>query len=362
VALRVSSISLVNFRSFESFGVMLDPGLTVLVGGNAVGKTNTVEALQLITTGRSFRRPRPQELLREGASEGRAEGRIEGDGRVIDVECEIFQGKRRFRRNGKTCQASDLIGTLMSVLFCPDDLTLAKGSASWRRQEIDTFGAQASLGYDKVTRAYAKAVEQRNSFLKGEWADDVFLEAWDETVALGAATLLSHRMALFSRIEARFSEIYRELSGGERASATYVASLGEDVMGKTKAELQGLMLSALARAREDDLRRQMTTVGPHRDDIEFSIEGRPARTYGSQGQQRSIVLAWKMAEVMVSKDIVGELPLLLLDDVMSELDAERRQAMIAFVEAGMQTVVTTTNLGYFPDELLSRAKVVRYDG
>lgn len=362
MSLKVSSISLVNFRNFESFGVVLDPGLTVLVGDNAVGKTNTVEALQLVTSGRSFRRPKPLELLREGAEEGRCEGRIEGDGRVIDVECEIAQGKRTFRRNGKACHAADLAGTLMSILFCPDDLSLAKGSASLRRQEIDTFGSQASQGYDKVVRNYAKAIEQRNSFLKGEWADEVFLDAWDETVALGAATLLYHRASLFGRLVTRFSEVYREISGGERAQATYVSSLPGGPFGRSKEEIRQDMVEALHQARDEDLRRQFTTVGPHRDDIEFAISGRSARTYGSQGQQRSIVLAWKMAEVMVSQDVIGETPLLLLDDVMSELDEARRAALTSFVEEGLQTVVTTTNMGYFPERLLSRAKVVEYHG
>lgn len=362
MSLKVSSISLVNFRNFESFGVVLDPGLTVLVGSNAVGKTNTVEALQLVTTGRSFRRPKPLELLREGAQEGRAEGRIEGDGRVIDVECEIAQGKRTFRRNGKVCHAGDLAGTLMSILFCPDDLTLAKGSASLRRQEIDTFGAQASQGYDKVVRAYGKAVEQRNSFLKGEWADDVFLDAWDETVALGGATLLYHRCSLFLRLAARFSEVYAQISGGETARASYVCSLPADPFGKTKEELRELHLEGLRACRAEDVRRQFTGVGPHRDDIEFTVSGRSARAFASQGQQRSIVLAWKMAEVMVSQDVIGETPLLLLDDVMSELDESRRAALTSFVEEGLQTVVTTTNLGYFPKELLERAKVVEYHG
>ena len=130
---------------------------------------------------------------------------------------------------------------------------------------------------------------------------------------------------------------------------------------RTRDELCDLFARKLEEGRQDDLRRQQTLVGPQRDDIAFTIDGRDARVYGSQGQQRSIVLAWKMAEVRLSQEVVGEQPLLLLDDVMSELDEGRRDAMTRFVQSGIQTVVTTTNLGYFPEELLLDAKVVKID-
>ena len=138
-------------------------------------------------------------------------------------------------------------------------------------------------------------------------------------------------------------------------------SLGEDLSGRARDELCDLFARKLEEGRQDDLRRQQTLVGPQRDDIAFTIDGRDARVYGSQGQQRSIVLAWKMAEVRLSQEVVGEQPLLLLDDVMSELDEGRRDAMTRFVQSGIQTVVTTTNLGYFPEELLLDAKVVKID-
>jgi DNA replication and repair protein RecF len=129
-----------------------------------------------------------------------------------------------------------------------------------------------------------------------------------------------------------------------------------------REELTARYLARLAAGRADDLRRQQTLVGPHRDDLSFAIDGRDARTFGSQGQQRSIVLAWKMAEVELAAEILGEQPLLLLDDVMSELDEQRRAAVIGFVQAGIQAVVTTTNLGYFPQELLDASKVVSFGG
>lgn len=360
MGLLVTELSLADFRSFERLHVDLSPRVTVLVGPNAAGKTNTVEALQMLTAGYSFRRPSPRQLVREGAESARLDARMEGDGRVIDVRCDVTAGRRQFSRNGKRCQACELAGTLMSVLFSPDDLSLVKRGASHRRDELDDFGRQANHGYANVLAAYQRAVEQRNRLLKEEFPDLSLLDAWDASVALGGATLLASRLRLFSRLAEKVSAVYGEVSGGERLECTYVCSLGDDVAGLSRDALKDVFAARLAEVRPEDLRRQQTTVGPHRDDVSFRIEGRDARAFGSQGQQRSVVLALKMAEVELAHEIVGERPLLLLDDVMSELDASRREAVVRFVQRGIQTVITTTNLGYFSEGLVSEAEVVRF--
>jgi len=360
MGLAVSRIALYDWRSFEDKSMDLSSGLTVLCGPNATGKTNTVEALQLLTAGSSFRHPRTADLVRQGAERARASARLEGDGRVVDVRCDVEGSKRRFVRNDKPCKPSDLSATLMSVLFCPDDLSFVKQGAKYRRDELDDFGAQASAGYRKVCRTYARAVEQRNRLLKEERPDLGLLEAWDSSVALGGATLLHARLSMFARVRAHVRAIYAQVGGGEELDCTYVSSLGEDVAGLTRDELRDLFLDRLDHVRAEELRRGVTLVGPQRDDVTFAIAGRDARTFGSQGQQRSVVLAWKMAEVAIAREVLGEQPLLLLDDVMSELDETRRAAMTRFVQGGIQTVVTTTNLSYFPSELLESAQVISY--
>ena len=207
---------------------------------------------------------------------------------------------------------------------------------------------------------YTRSIEQRNRLLKEERPDLDLLDAWDASVALGGATLLHGRLRLFERLRAKICEVYGELAAGERLECRYICSLGEEALGLSKDELRELFCARLAAVRPDDLRRQQTTVGPHRDDVAFLIEGRDARAYGSQGQQRSVVLALKMAEVLLSAEVVGNQPLLLLDDVMSELDERRREAVTRFARRGVQTVITTTNLGYFSPELLDGAEVVGY--
>ena len=357
MGLKVETLSLWNFRSFAEKTISFDEKMTIIAGPNAVGKTNTVEALQLLTAGSSFRKPTAQELLHEGAEAGRADLSLRGDGREVDAALTLKEGKRRFFWCGKPCHAHDLSGNLMSVLFTPDDLSLVKRSASFRRDELDAFGAQVNRGYAKVLRTYTRGIEQRNRLLKEPSFDMGLLDAWDASVALGAATLLVHRLALFRRLSVAAHDIYGQIAQ-EDLSCAYRSSLGPLPEDATREDLVLLMSDALAKGRELDLRRQMSCVGPHRDDIAFALDGRDARSFASQGQQRTIVLAWKMAEVEVSRRILGASPLLLLDDVMSELDEGRRRALTSFMQEEMQTVITTTNLGYFPDELLERAKVV----
>ena len=362
MGLLVDTLQLRDWRNFEHRDITFSPGMTVLHGHNAVGKTNTVEALQLLTAGASFRKPRPAQLVREGSDTAKATLGLRGDGRVVDMTCLVENGRRKFRRNGKPCQSADVPRDLMSVLFNPDDLAFVKRGASQRRDELDSFGRQANGGFARVLSAYQRAVEQRNRLLKEDDPNLALLDAWDASVALGGATLLLARIRLFKRLVPKVSQIYARICDGEELACSYECSLGSEAMDMARDELTALFLDRLANGRANDLRRQQTLVGPHRDDLSFTLDGRDARTFGSQGQQRSVVLAWKMAEVGLAAEILGEQPLLLLDDVMSELDEQRRAAVVGFVQEGIQTVVTTTNLGYFPPDLLEASKVVSFGG
>ena len=299
MGLLVTQLALRDFRSFGEKVVGLAPATTILCGRNASGKTNTVEALQMLTAGYSFRRPTPAQLVREGADSARVDARLEGDGRVIDMRCDVVTGRRQFFRNGKKIQASDVSGTLMSVLFTPDDLQLVKRSASFRRDELDDFGRQANRGFASVLSNYTRSIEQRNRLLKDEHPDLALLDAWDASVALGGATLLHSRLRLFERLRQKVCEVYGEMGAGERLECRYACTLGAEALGLGRDDLRELFSARLAEARGDDLRRQQTTVGPHRDDVAFLIDGRDARAFGSQGQQRSVVLALKMAEVLL---------------------------------------------------------------
>ena len=360
MGLRVTHASFEHYRNLDGRSMDFSERLTVLVGHNAVGKTNVVEALQLLTCGRSFRRPGAGDLVEAGSERGRASLAERGDGRIVDLELLVDAEGRTFRRNGKNVRPSTIAGELVSILFCPDDLAFAKGSPRGRRSEMDDFGRQVNKPYGRLVSSYEKAVEQRNRLLREPYVDENLLAAWNESVAAGGARLLGHRRALFGRLRAAWKTAYRAIAPGEEPDVTYHSSLGDDGC-LSQDDLQARFLDELRARRDEERRRGMTVVGPHRDDLLFTVNGRDARTFCSQGQQRSVVLAWKMAEVEVVEQVRAERPLLLLDDVMSELDEGRRAAVASFVDRGVQMVVTTTNLGYFSHDALADAEVVSFD-
>lgn len=355
-------LSVARYRSFDSYRLALSDGVTVLAGPNAAGKTNLIEALQLLTSGASFRHPTTAELVRDGVGSCKVELRLEGDGRVLDMGLSVEDGKRSFSRNGKRCAASGVRGVLPSVLFCPDHLDMVKRGAIERRTALDDFGVQLSARYADLASAYGRCVSQRNALLKETWCCREMLGAWNESLARAGSALLVHRLALLDRLSGHVRDAYGRVASGEPAGVSYVSTLGDLPRIEDRGELRGWayehMLSALDERADEEIRRGVTLVGPHRDEIEFSVAGRSARSFASQGQQRTLVLAWKVAEVAVARDILGTAPLLLLDDVMSELDAGRRGAFLQLIGDDIQTVITTTNLGYFTDDLLDRAKVV----
>ena len=365
MGLHFMKLTLKDFRNLPDLELALGPDLTILLGPNATGKTNTAEALQLLTAGTSFRRARPQELISMGSQSARVSGVLTGDDRYVDVSCSITPRKKTFKFQGKPVKSQQMAEGMPSILFCPDDLGFVKGAASVRRRELDFFASEMSPSYERLLSGYTRTLEQRNKLLKQSSSDMSLLDAWDASLARGGAALIVARKNLLLRLFPKVSQIYGKIGGGEVLECNYLSSTLEmaeeaGLEQPSRDELAGILYEQLAQMRIADLYRQQTQVGPHRDDVSFTIDSMDARTFASQGQQRSVVLSWKMAEVLLCEEILDRKPLLLLDDVMSELDASRRKAITAFMEDGIQAVITTTNLEYFSEDLLGKAKVIHY--
>lgn len=363
--LSISRISFVNYRSYEKLDLDGIGPLTVFVGPNAAGKTNIVEGIQMLTAQTSFRHPGTEELLRVGASFARLEAEATDGNRRLLLEMRVEDGKKRFLLNGKAKRAADLKGLVPSVTFTPDDLELAKGSMSPRRAALDALGAQLSANHYLIRRDYEKVLRHKNRLLKDE-ASPLLIESVDEMVVTCGAQLCAYRSALFEKLSQRMSAYYGEIVGGrEELAACYVPSwephdpaaavsysFGRD-------EARASISRALERRGREERERRRALVGPHADKVEFFIDGRNASVYGSQGQQRSAVLALKLAEASLVQDILHQKPVLLLDDVMSELDEARRRALVSFIAGDIQTFITTANIDYFDADLLAAARVVR---
>lgn len=362
--MRITSVQLRSFRNHGDFNLEPGTGLTILVGPNAVGKTNVIEAIQIGTSGRSFRRPRWEEVVTWGQSTASLSVRASDEHSEVVIDTVIeAAGSRTYRVNGvKRARVSDIAGIVPSVVFTPDNLSLAKGAAEVRRNDIDDLGEQLSKSYGAIRRDYNRVLRHRNVLLR-EWkAQESDLAPWDELLISLGARLYTHRRRLARRLVERAEPVYHELAGGERLDVHYLDRCGvglTDVSEDLSVEaVEHALADEIASRRPDERVRLTTLVGPHRDDIGFVVGGKEARTYASQGQQRTVALAWKLAEVAVVEDVLGKKPVLLLDDVMSELDSERRRALTDLVRSDVQTIVTTTNTGYFDEQTLEHAHVV----
>ncbi|HEY3317683.1 MAG TPA: DNA replication/repair protein RecF [Coriobacteriia bacterium] len=359
----IRHLELCDFRNYGRFEAWPGEELTVFVGPNAAGKTNMLEAIQLLTAGRSFKRPRWEELVRWGERAARATMEADAENGPLVVTLDVTSdGRRTYRVNGQVKRrVADVAGRLPSVAFTPDDLELAKGPSERRRSAIDDLGEQLSPAYAAVRRDYLKVVRHRNVLLR-DAAPPEALGPWDEQLVTLGTKLLKHRTGLHARLEEHVARVYAELARGERLTAEYHDKLGFGPRaweaGVAPAAISEAFRARLSARADEERARQVTLVGPHRDDIVFSIYGNEARTYASQGQLRTIALAWKLAEVRVVEEIAHREPVLLLDDVMSELDEERRAALTGVVRRDVQTFVTTTNLGYFDPGLLAGATIV----
>jgi DNA replication and repair protein RecF len=360
---RITKLELTGFRSYERFVLEPAAGLTVLVGPNAAGKTNVVEAIQLVTAARSFRRPEYSDLIRWGSQRARVEMRAEEGPRLLEVRLDVEESSgRTYLVNGQARRRhSEVAGLLPSVVFTPDDLSLVKGPADRRRSAVDDLGEQLSPTYGSLRRDYGKVVRQRNALLR-EGAAGSAREAWDDQLVSLGSRLVVHRVGLLDRTMAHAVRRYREMTGGEDLGYTYADRCGLATCTTIEVlEVEQAMRAQMAARSKEERARCVSLVGPHRDDVVLTVGGRDARSFGSQGQQRTIALAWKLAEVEMVEEVLRRKPVLLLDDVMSELDADRRKALSDVVASEVQTVVTTTTTAYFSAETLDQATIIEIE-
>ncbi|MCL2871296.1 MAG: DNA replication/repair protein RecF [Coriobacteriia bacterium] len=352
----VETLELNGFRSYRKAKINFDPSLTILYGPNAAGKTNIIEALQLLTVGESFRKPLRQDLIYWECNQAHVKMRAVDKSLQRDVELRISEENKNIFVNEKRIRSfHDLSVALPCVIFTPDDLRIVKESSQRRRQEIDTLGTQLSSTYARLVSEYKKIIIQRNKLLKdNQYGTDIFL-AWTERMIEAGVILAEKRSSLFSKLIDPMTHFYTRLldenQKGQKIGLRYESSWGEE------CSYQSFSTALELRSEDERLRRQ-SLVGPHRDDLIFEINGKPARSFASQGQQRSIALAWKLAQLSVIEDITQSRPLLLLDDVMSELDQTRRHYLAGLVGDTAQTVITTAHIDYFDKDLIKRAKTI----
>ncbi|WP_294500337.1 DNA replication/repair protein RecF [uncultured Gemmiger sp.] len=345
--MRLCHLQVENFRNLEAAALDPSPVLTVICGPNGQGKTNLLEAIWLLTGGKSFRGAKDAELIRRDAPFAVLEAAFHAGER--DQQLRLTVGGRGTKRPGRTARlngvdrgrAASIAGTFTAVVFDPNHLSLVKGGPEGRRRFLDAALCQLYPGYLMALRRYARTVAQKNALLK---AYDItpgagaLLETFNEGLAKTGAEVMARRTAYLAKLAPAAAQNYRDISrGAETLQVTY----------RPCCEPTPQALAArLREVKNAELRAGFCLAGPHREDIEIDIDGQPGRIYGSQGQQRSAVLSLKLAEASVAGEILGEHPVMLLDDVLSELDDARQAYLLTRIE-DKQTFVTTCDSAAF---------------
>ena len=356
--MKVRSLKLVDFRNYEKLELAFNDDLNIFIGCNAQGKTNILEAVYYAAAGSSFRSNTDSELVRWNASGGSISLGFQRFGVENQLDFTFYRDRRRtIAYNGRKISVKELIGAVNVVLFAPDDLQLIKGAPAGRRRFLDMEISQASPAYYHELIKYNRLLQQRNSLLKDireRRAGRDMLEYWNPQLAESAAKITAKRLEAVKKFNMLANLMQKRISGNEEnLSIAYQikGSENEPIAGNLKIWYNEM----LTRSGEEDVYRGVTGIGPHRDDIIISVNGINLRSFGSQGQQRTGVLAIKLSELEFIRSETGEYPILLLDDVMSELDAGRRQQLLSFIgREGIQTLITATDEAYFDMQSVER--------
>jgi len=384
--MHLTHLALKDFRNYRELDLTLGPGLFLFQGENAQGKTNLLEAVAMLATSNSFHASSDREIVNWQASERvtRIVAAVERGGEDLHIEIVIFdpvqqeqrssaereehyipphdRQRKRIKINGVPKRATDLIGQVTVVLFAPHDLSLVDGSPEERRRFLDRGLCQMQPHYCQALQRYRKIVTQRSALLKRireNQEDPRMLDYLDEKLTELATLITFERRRMVASLNQHVDELQAIISGGrEHLTILYRPSFAVDPSWDTLETLQHFR-EQLLEARRKEIRQGVCLLGPHRDDLEFLVNEVNMLTYGSRGQQRTVALASKLGELAFMRTVTGEEPILLLDDVFSELDFSRREYLLRQVFNHEQVLITATDFARFPEEILTKAHQYR---
>nr|WP_306535404.1 DNA replication/repair protein RecF [Geobacter sp.] len=339
----VTRIQISSFRNIAEAEISFDRRFNVLHGANGQGKTSVLEAIYLLGTMKSFRLAKTPDLVTWNAPYALLRGWAERDGVGREIALYLGREGRKARVDQKpVTRLADFFGNVNAVVFSPEEIAMARSGPDLRRRYLDRAIFGGDLGYLLLHHEYHRLLKQRNALLKRGTREG--LEVWTGQLAEAGTRLMVKRMGYLAEIEPLVRRFYREIAGGqEEAGLAFRPHLTTPE--QVSREGTGALLALFGAHEAEELRRGTTVVGPHRDDVDFVLNGRVIRNHGSQGQQRSFVLALKMAEIEYLERLNGAPPVLLLDDISSELDPQRNANLMAFLrEKRMQVFITTTDV------------------
>jgi DNA replication and repair protein RecF len=351
--MRLNRLILEQYRNYSKMDLQIDPAqsITYIIGQNAQGKTNILEAIYLLALTKSFRTKNQQNLIQWDKEFSRVKGVFEAQNDTFELE--VFIGnpphpKRSLKKNGVKTSLYKFIGNCQMVFFHPEDLNILYLGPDLRRRYMDILNIQINPAYYNALRAYKRIMQQRNSLLKN--IKDGFsapqdLNVWDEQLIEQGSTIMEERQKTIDFINSHITGTYRKISeNNEEIRLNYLSAYEKnDTVGDLYEHIKNSFKEKLQQSREKDLRAEFTTVGPHRDEIEFILNERPLASHASRGEYRSIILTLKLIELKYYEEKTGEKPLLLLDDVFSELDKKRQRMLLESIK-GYQAILTSTTI------------------
>jgi DNA replication and repair protein RecF len=359
--LKLNRISLQGYRNYDNLELNTPESVILFVGPNAQGKTNLLEAIYVLTLTKSHRTSKDKELIGWGFQAAHLSAEMERRIGHCRLELAISQSGKKAKLNGlEQKKLSSYIGTLNAVLFAPEDLEIVKGAPGIRRRFLDMEIAQVEPTYLYDLQQYNKALQHRNHLLRDGAANKLgVLEVWDHQLADFGSKITIKRQQFVHKLQKWAEQIHSGITNGkEHLQIRYVPAIEIEEEQQHSILFERFMLK-LKDMKAQELRRGITLVGPHRDDLQFDINGKNAQSFGSQGQQRTTALSIKLAEIELIHEEVGEYPLLLLDDVLSELDQARQTQLIETFQGKVQTFITTTGVESIDLAKLPQAAIYR---
>ena len=366
----LKKLKLNNFRNYIDFEEQFDHLKTIIIGQNAQGKSNILEAINLIATSQSDRAERDNDLVYWNKEYALIFAEIKSKDSELEIALQINPGgRRKLKINGvpKKSPQADLLGNFFAVMFSCDDLYLIKGSPSTRRRWLDSVLFQLDIKYHRFTHDYQKLITQKNALLKKAQETRMQkkelkeqLEIWNEQIINLGTEIIFSRFNFIEEISPVARDFLNNISKHtEEFDLIYKSTISEDLkLSANKTKIKELFQDSLIKLLDEELARGQSVIGPHRDDLTFLINKKEAKSFASQGQQRSIVLAIKLAELKVFEHKKDEIPVLLLDDVFAELDESRQDFLLHNLPENIQTFLTTTHISDIQKEFLKGAQIL----
>ena len=355
--MKIKKIKLINYRNYDNLELNFNDSLNIIIGNNAQGKTNILESIYVLAVTKSFLSNNDKEMIKFDKNFSVISGLLESDKKTYNLQVAFSGYGKNVRINGKEIKKlSDYISIMNVIVFSTDDIRMFKEGPSSRRKYFNIEISQIYKNYLKLLNEYNTVLRQRNEFLKiisiKKDSDIEYLNVINDKYSDLSIKVCKYRRRMIDDINKNLDNLFFSITGTQGLKLEYTSNTNIDNVS---------FRSSLEKSLNKDIQYKMTLLGPNRDDFYFSLNGKNLSSYGSNGQIRSAVLALKLSEVILFKSVVGEMPILLLDDIFSELDLNKRNNILKYLDSSLQVIVTTTDIDNIDNDIRNKANVYRID-